>query len=112
MIRSAALAFWLLMELGRVGVSAETKPAGDAPALESPSEREPRSTPAATAKKPVDQLIPWLLDEDRQLRGVPFSEVIFDTTGKKVLRADRKNEVDLRVIMAISKVCEIGRAHV
>ena len=36
-------------------------------------------------KEPVDQLIPWLLDEDQQLRGIPFSEVIFDTTGKKVL---------------------------
>jgi hypothetical protein len=23
---------------------------------------------------PVDQLIPWLLDEDRQLRGIPFSD--------------------------------------
>jgi len=29
-------------------------------------------------KGPVDQLIPWLLDEDQQLRGVPFSELIFD----------------------------------
>jgi hypothetical protein len=34
-------------------------------------------------KGPLDQLIPWLLDEDQQLRGVPFSELIFDTTGKK-----------------------------
>ena len=36
-------------------------------------------------KRPVEQLIPWLLDEDQQLRGVPFSELIFDTTGRKVL---------------------------
>ena len=36
-------------------------------------------------KGPVDQLIPWLLNEDQQLRGVPFSELIFDTTGRKVL---------------------------
>ena len=39
-------------------------------------------TPATTAKAPVHQLIAWLLDEDRQLRGIPFSEVIFDATGK------------------------------
>ncbi len=39
---------------------------------------------------PVDQLIPWLLDEVRQLRGVPFAQVIFDATGKRVL-PERRN---------------------
>jgi hypothetical protein len=65
---------------------------------------EPRSTIPATAqaKAPVDQLIPWLLDEDRQLRGIAFSEVIRDTTGKHVLAVDRKNAVDERVIKQIS----------
>src|ERR1700694_780110 len=53
------------------------------------------------AKGPVDQLIPWLLDEDRQLRGIPFSEVIVDVTGKKVLSFDPKNEVDQRVVQGI-----------
>jgi hypothetical protein len=57
-------------------------------------------------KRAVDQLIPWLLDEDRQLRGVPFSEVIFDTTGKKVLRFDTSNPVDQRVAKAISTACD------
>jgi hypothetical protein len=38
----------------------------------------------------VDQLIPWLLDEDQQLRGVPFSELIFDATGRNVLRLRRR----------------------
>lgn len=55
-----------------------------------------------TRKSPVDQLIPWLLNENQQLRGLPFSEVIFDTTGKRVLAVDRKNEVDQRVIKQIS----------
>ena len=32
-------------------------------------------------KSPIDALIPWLLQEDAQLRGIPFSEVIFDATG-------------------------------
>ena len=57
-------------------------------------------------KGAVDQLIPWLLDEDQQLRGVPFSEVIFDTTGKKVLRFDSNNPVDQRVGKAISAACD------
>jgi len=57
-------------------------------------------------KRAVDQLIPWLLDEDRQLRGVPFSEVIFDTTGKKVFGFDTNNPVDRRVAKAISAACD------
>ena len=48
-----------------------------------------QSSPGANTA--VDQLIPWLLDEDQQLRGVPFSEVIFDTTGKKMLPFDASN---------------------
>ena len=52
-------------------------------------------------KAAVDQLIPWLLDEDQQLRRVPFSEVIFDTTGKKVFRFEASNPIDQRVAKAI-----------
>jgi hypothetical protein len=43
--------------------------AGEAPAL-------PTSLP--TERAAIDQLIPWLLEEDRQLRGIAFSEVILD----------------------------------
>lgn len=57
----------------------------------------PDSTSPVPAKAPVDQLIPWLLDEDQQLRGVPFSEVIFDSTGRKVIPFDPKNAVDQRI---------------
>ena len=57
-------------------------------------------------KGPVDQLIPWLLDEDQQLRGVPFSELIFDTTGKKVLPFEADNAVDQRVAKAIGAACD------
>lgn len=32
---------------------------------------------------PVHELIPWLLGEDQQLRGIAFRDVIFETTGKK-----------------------------
>ena|SRR5438477_13191796 len=59
---------------------------------------------SATLTSPVDQLIPWLLDEDRQLRGIPFREVIVDVTGKKVLAFDSQNEIDRRVVKQISAV--------
>jgi hypothetical protein len=65
--------------------------AGEAPALQS---------------SPVDQLIPWLLDEDQQLRGISFAEVIFNATGKRVLPVDLKNEVNQRVIKQISAACD------
>lgn len=68
---------------------------------------EPQSPTAATATSaPVDQLIPWLLDENRQLRGIPFGEVIFDATGKRVLAVDSRNEIDQRVIKQISAACD------
>ncbi len=63
------------------------------------------SRPTQT-KAPVDQLIPWLLDEQAQLRGIPFSEVIVDVTGKKVLPFDPKNEVDQRVVKGIAAACD------
>src|SRR4029077_8630105 len=53
-------------------------------------------------KSAIDQLIPWLLDEQQELRGIAFSEVIFDTTGKRVLPIDPKNETDAKVIKQIS----------
>jgi hypothetical protein len=64
------------------------------------------STPATVfSSAAVDQLIPWLLDEDRQLHGIAFSEVILDTTGKHVLAVDPKNEIDQRVIKQIAAAC-------
>jgi hypothetical protein len=57
-------------------------------------------------KLAVDQLIPWLLDEDQQLRGIPFTEVIFDSTGKKVVPFDGTKAVDQRVAQAISQACD------
>jgi hypothetical protein len=57
-------------------------------------------------KAPIDQLIPWLLREDHELRAIPFSQVIFDTTGKRVLAIDPKSETDQRVIKQISGVLD------
>jgi hypothetical protein len=61
---------------------------------------------ADSSKAPVDQLIPWLLDEGAQLRGIPVSEVILDTTGKRVLPFDAKNEIDRHVVKQISSVLD------
>lgn len=51
-------------------------------------------------------MIPWLLNEDQQLRGIPFSELISDTTGRKVLAFDTNNAVDQRVAKAVSAACD------
>lgn len=53
----------------------------------------------------IGQLIPRLLDEEQQLRGIPFNEVIFDSTGKRVVPFDRNNAVDQRVAKEISAAC-------
>jgi hypothetical protein len=71
------------------------------------TETRPGEPPRATVSpnSPVDQLIPWLLNEDRELRGIAFSQVIFDATGKRVLAFDPQNETDRRVVKQISAAC-------
>src|SRR4051812_37888248 len=59
---------------------------------------EKETSPAA----PVSGLIAWLLDRNRELHGIEFSEVILATTGKKVLAFDPKSETDDRVMKALS----------
>ena len=59
-------------------------------------------TASAAERKPVDQLIPWLLDETPALSGIPFREVILDATGKKVRALDRENATDQRIVRQIS----------
>src|ERR1041385_2713854 len=60
---------------------------------------EPPAKPA-----PVDVLIPWLLQEDHELREIPFSEVVFAATGKRVLALDPKSEADREVVQRVSNV--------
>src|SRR5438270_14014843 len=64
------------------------------------------TVPSSTEKAAVDALIPWLLQEDIQLRGIPFSEVIFDATGKRVIAFNPKDEADGRVLKQISGVLD------
>src|SRR5438105_3167667 len=62
--------------------------------------------PSSSEKAAVDALIPWLLQEDPQLREIPFSEVIFDTTGKHVLAFNPKDETDARVLKQMSSALD------
>ena len=50
------------------------------------------AAPTAQAGKPSDtsQLISWLLEDGRDMRDIPFSEVLTATTGKKILPVDPK----------------------
>ncbi len=66
--------------------------------------------PSSTEKAAVDALIPWLLQEDAQLRGIPFSEVIFDSR-KRVLAFDPKDETNARVLKQISVVLDEAMAR-
>jgi hypothetical protein len=75
MLRRLLLPLAAILACSATAPVASTCLADEAPALQK-SQGDP----------PVDQLITWLLDEDRQSRGIPFTEVIFDTTGKRVCR--------------------------
>lgn len=75
-----------------------------APALFAQETTAPPSP--AISKSPVDELIPWLLQEDEQLHGLPFAEVILDATGKKVIATDPRNPVDQRVVKEIARVLD------
>jgi hypothetical protein len=68
-------------------------------ALALPGAALAQTSPAPRA--PVDQLIPWLLHEDQQLHGIPFSAVIFDTTERKVVPFQASDPADQRVAKAI-----------
>ncbi len=58
--------------------------------------------PALPPKTIVETLIPWLLQEDQELRALPLDEVIFAATGKHVRAVDPKNETDQRVLKQLS----------
>ena len=82
---------WLLLFFALAGFASarpadqSSDPPGDAP----------------SNKSPIATLIPWLLQEDRELRGIPFSEVILAATARRVLPIDPANESDQRVIRQI-----------
>src|SRR6266516_6014652 len=62
------------------------------------------TVPSSAEKAAVDALIPWLLQEDAQLRGIPFGELILDVTGNRALAFNPKNATDLRVVQHTTSV--------
>src|SRR4030095_6682446 len=95
MLRSSFLALTAILTGSAIASVASISLAGETPIQQK-----------SQANGPVDQLIPWLLDENRQLRGIPFAEVILDATGKRVLPVNTKDEIDQRVIKQISAACD------
>lgn len=63
------------------------------------SAREPTALPDTSAATAT--LIPWLLQEKDELRVIPFSDVVFQTTGKKVMPMNTADETDERVLEQI-----------
>src|SRR6266496_552847 len=103
MIRIAAF-FLLIALLSSAALLPGSLAFADQPSRKTTADKP---TPATTlARAPVDELIPWLLDEDRQLRGIAFSEVIFGATGRRVLAFDPQNETDQRVVKQIGAACD------
>lgn len=62
--------------------------------------------PATATPSAVDALIPWLLQDEAQLRGLPFAQVILAATGKKVIATEASNAIDQRVIKQIAIVLD------
>jgi hypothetical protein len=67
------------------------------PALILAQQPSPVAPQAAAAN-----LIPWLLQEKDELRQLPFNEVIFSATGKKVIPINHEDETDQRVLKQIA----------
>lgn len=61
--------------------------------------REPIPTPSPDSA--AGRIIPWLLQEKDQLKEMPFGDVIFSATGKKILPIDPHSETDQRVLKEI-----------
>jgi hypothetical protein len=57
-------------------------------------------------RDPVDNLIPWLLEEKEELRALPFSKVIFDATGRRVLELNPTRAEDQTTIGRLCSVLD------
>lgn len=61
---------------------------------------------AQDAAPEPSNFIPWLLQGKEDLQQIPFSEVIFHATGKKVIAIDPQNETDQRILKQIATVLD------
>jgi hypothetical protein len=59
--------------------------------------------PARAQSKEAEagQLILWLLDEDRDLNGIPFADIIHATSGKRIIPLNRTNAADRALLAKI-----------
>ena len=62
--------------------------------------------PDPSPQSPAATFIPWLLQGKEELKQVPFSDVIFYATGKKVLGIDGADETDQRMLKQIARALE------
>ena len=53
---------------------------------------------------PLTRLVPWVMRADEELREIPFGQVVFAATGKRVLSIDAKAERDRLVINNVRNV--------
>src|SRR5256885_15985969 len=60
------------------------------------------TVPSSAEKAAVDALIPWLLQEDAQLRGIPYGEVIFGSPGKHVFVCNPKDQINARALIQMT----------
>ena len=54
----------------------------------------------------VQSLVTTLMDEERELKGVPFREVVFAATGKRVLPLDATNAHDRELVVRIGRALD------
>src|SRR5438874_11758326 len=62
------------------------------------------TVPSSTEKAAVDALIPWLLQEDAQLRWILYSFLILDSTGKHVLACNPRYETNALVLQQMDSL--------
>jgi hypothetical protein len=70
--------------------------------LHADDKTRPEPKPATTEAAPINRLIGWLFDRDRELHGIDFSDVILAATGKRVIAFDPASETDQRVMRGLS----------
>ena len=64
------------------------------------------SLPAEDKKSDAESFIGWLLQEDRDLTGVPFADVVKATSGKKVLPLDAGSSADRELLEKLGRALD------
>ena len=90
-----------------VSTSSVDQLAAQEAAQEAATEADLKTEAAAAQKTDISNLIEWLLDDSRQLDGVPFPDVIRATTGKEILpMKDQADPVCAAITKALSSAMD------